>query len=110
MMLSAIPNPEISVEQELLMPLLPMAAAGILDFSGKLILDAPGIRKGRDGLEYLLVPGEMIATARDISITHQDIAYQMDTKAAIPGAISVLFMKYRVKPMDIRHLYLAGAI
>lgn len=86
-----------------------MAAAGILDFSGKLVSGTPGVREGRDGPEFLLVSRDKTATARDICITYGDMAYLMDTKAAILGAISVLCNKYRVRPADIRHLYLAGA-
>jgi len=86
-----------------------MAKAGILDFSGKIVEGAPGVRNTEDGPGYVLVPAEKTGTGRDIMITKQDMAYLMDTKAAVCGAISVLMMKYRVKITDIRHVYLAGA-
>jgi uncharacterized 2Fe-2S/4Fe-4S cluster protein (DUF4445 family) len=86
-----------------------MAAAGILDFSGKLVEGAPGVIHTRDGPVYILVPAAMTGTDKDIIITEQDMAYLMDTKAAVCGAISVLMMKYRLTIGDIRHVYLAGA-
>lgn len=86
-----------------------MAKAGILDFSGKLVDTAPGVRVGEKGSEYVLVPAEETATSQDIVITKDDLAYLMDSKAAVLGAISVMLKKYRVRIHDIRHVYLAGA-
>lgn len=86
-----------------------MAVAGILDFAGKLVEGAPGVRNTEDGPGYVLVPASDTETGRDIMITKQDMAYLMDTKAAVCGAISVLMLKYRVTIRDIRHVYLAGA-
>ncbi len=86
-----------------------MAAAGILDFSGKLVEGAPYVMDTEDGPGYVLVPAANTETGQDIMITKQDMAYLMDTKAAVCGAISVLMMKYRVTIKDITHIYLAGA-
>lgn len=86
-----------------------MAAAGIIDFTGKLVETKPGVRSGRDGLEFVLVPCEKTGTGRDICITSQDMIYLMDTKAAVCAAIGVLLKKYRVGVCDIRHVFLAGA-
>lgn len=86
-----------------------MAGAGIIDFTGKLQEKAPGVRRGEDGLEYLLVPRDQTSTHRDIVITAQDMAYLMDSKAAACGAIGVLMRKYRITVDDVRHVYLAGA-
>ncbi|MGV8109888.1 ASKHA domain-containing protein [Methanospirillum sp.] len=86
-----------------------MAHAGILDISGKLIESAPGVREGEHGLEFLLVPSHLTATGKDIVITSEDMAYLMDSKAAVLAAIIVLIKKYRLTPLDIHHVYLAGA-
>lgn len=86
-----------------------MAAAGILDFSGKLTVGAPFVKNTEDGPGYILVPAQQSGTGRDILITRQDMAYLMDSKAAVCGAISVLLQKYRVTIHDIRHVFLAGA-
>lgn len=92
-----------------------MAGAGILDFSGKLNDDVPGVRYGESGkdeseLEFLLVPSQNTVTGKDIVITGEDMAYLMDSKAAVLAAITVLLHKFRVRPGDIRHVFLAGAL
>jgi uncharacterized 2Fe-2S/4Fe-4S cluster protein (DUF4445 family) len=86
-----------------------MAQAGILDFTGKIVEGKPGVRAGPDGPEYVLVPKEGTATGRDIIITSRDMAYLMDSKAAVLGSIGVLLKKYRVHVGDVKQVYLAGA-
>jgi uncharacterized 2Fe-2S/4Fe-4S cluster protein (DUF4445 family) len=86
-----------------------MAAAGILDFTGKLVETRPGVRHGESGPEFVLVSKEETGTGRDICITSQDMVYLMDSKAAVCGAVGVLMKKYRVCASDIRHVFLAGA-
>jgi uncharacterized 2Fe-2S/4Fe-4S cluster protein (DUF4445 family) len=86
-----------------------MVAAGILDFTGRLVEGRCGVRKGTGGPEFVLVPKEKTATGRDIVITRDDMAYLIDSKAAACGSIGVLLKKYRVGVTDIRHVYLAGA-
>ncbi|MDD1693158.1 MAG: ASKHA domain-containing protein [Methanoregula sp.] len=86
-----------------------MVAAGILDFTGRLVSGKPGVRSGPEGPEFVLVPGEKTATGKDIVITKNDMAYLIDSKAAACGGIGVLINKYRVGVADIRHVYLAGA-
>ncbi|MDD1672898.1 MAG: ASKHA domain-containing protein [Methanomicrobiales archaeon] len=83
--------------------------ASILDFTGRLVLGAPWVREGPAGMEYLLVPSELTQIERDIVITQQDMAYIMDSKAAVCGAISVLMKKYRIALEDVCHVFLAGA-
>jgi uncharacterized 2Fe-2S/4Fe-4S cluster protein (DUF4445 family) len=86
-----------------------MVSAGILDFTGKLVDTKPGVRIGDDGPEFVLVPHEKTGTGHDICITSRDMAYLMDSKAAVCGAVGVLLKKYRVGVHDIRHVFLAGA-
>jgi uncharacterized 2Fe-2S/4Fe-4S cluster protein (DUF4445 family) len=86
-----------------------MASAGILDFTGKLVDGKPGVIHGENGLVYVLVPKDQSATGRDIVLTSQDMIYLMDSKAAACGAIGVLMKKYRIRLVDIRHVFLAGA-
>lgn len=86
-----------------------MAEAGIIDFAGKLREDLPSVRRTKDGLEYVVVTADRTGTARDIIITQRDIDYLMDSKAATCGGIAVLLKKYKILPVDIRHIYLAGA-
>lgn len=86
-----------------------MVAAGILDFTGRIVSGKPGVREGPDGPEYVLVPGAKTATGQDIVITRNDMAYLIDSKAAACGAIGVLMNKYRVGISDVRTVCLSGA-
>jgi uncharacterized 2Fe-2S/4Fe-4S cluster protein (DUF4445 family) len=86
-----------------------MVAAGILDFTGKLVEGRSKVREGTGGLEFVLVPKEKTATGQDIIITRDDMAYLMDSKAATCASIGVLLKKYRVGITDIHHVFLAGA-
>ncbi len=86
-----------------------MVTSGIVDFTGRLVEDKPGVRLGKEGLEYVLVSCEETAVGRDIVITKQDLAYLMDSKAAACGAIGVLLKKYRIPVNSVRNVYFAGA-
>jgi len=86
-----------------------MFRTNVLDFAGKIVPNGPQVREGKDGLEYLLVPTEKTQIGRDIVITQRDLAYIMDSKAALLGAIGVLMKKYKVTVKDVTNVYLAGA-
>jgi len=87
-----------------------MFSVGILDFAGKIVKGrTPLVRRGRDGLEYVVVPAGKTAIGRDIVITQRDMDYIMDSKAAACGAITVLMKKLKLSIYDIQNLYLAGA-
>jgi uncharacterized 2Fe-2S/4Fe-4S cluster protein (DUF4445 family) len=86
-----------------------MVRAGILDFSGKLVEGAHGVKMTEYGPAYVLVQAPNTDTGMDIIITKQDMGYLMDTKAAICGAISVLLKKNRLSVRDVKQVYLAGA-
>lgn len=86
-----------------------MYRSGILDFAGKIVPGGQRVREGKEGQEYLLVPAEKTQIDRDIVITQRDMAYIMDSKAALSGAIGVLMKKYKITVKDVTHVYLAGA-
>lgn len=87
-----------------------MFAAGILDFTGKIVAGKTAlVRRGRDRLEYVLVPAEKTDIGRDIVITQRDMEYLMDSKAATCGAILVLMRKLKISVNDVKKVYLAGA-
>jgi len=87
-----------------------MFSTGILDFTGKIVeAKTPLVRKGGDGLEYVLVHGEKTDIGTDIVITQRDMDYLMDSKAATCGAIVVLMRKLKITIYDVRNIYLAGA-
>ncbi len=83
--------------------------SGILDFTGRLVVGSTWVREGPYGPEYLIAPASVSGIERDIVITQQDMAYIMDSKAAVCGAISVLMKKYRVTLDQVEEVYLAGA-
>ncbi len=87
-----------------------MFSVGILDFAGKIVKKrTPLVRRGRDGLEYVIVPAERTAIGRDIVITQRDMDYIMDSKAAACGGIMVLMRKFKLSIYDVKNFYLAGA-
>jgi uncharacterized 2Fe-2S/4Fe-4S cluster protein (DUF4445 family) len=87
-----------------------MSSVGILDFRGKIVEGkTPLVRKGRDGLEYVVVPAEKTAISRDIVITQRDMDYIMDSKGATCGGIMVLMRKFKHSIYDVKNFYLAGA-
>ncbi|HIE14279.1 TPA: DUF4445 domain-containing protein, partial [Candidatus Bathyarchaeota archaeon] len=87
-----------------------MYSVGLLDFAGKIVEGKTSlVRRGRDGLEYVVVPAEKTAIGRDIVITQRDIDYLMDSKAANCGGIIVLMRKLKLTIYDVKHVYLAGA-
>ncbi|MCK4478357.1 DUF4445 domain-containing protein [Candidatus Bathyarchaeota archaeon] len=87
-----------------------MFRVGILDFSGKIVVGrAALVRKGRDGLEYVIAPAEKTTIGRDIVITQRDMDYIMDSKAASCGGIMVLMRKFNLSIYDVKNFYLAGA-
>jgi uncharacterized 2Fe-2S/4Fe-4S cluster protein (DUF4445 family) len=83
----------------------------ILDSLGKIRGDSisPRVRRGDEGLEYLLVPAEENDIGRDIVITQRDIDNLMDSKAATCAAVSVLMKKVGISVSDVDNLYLFGA-
>ncbi len=87
-----------------------MFTVGVLDFRGKIVEGRTSlVRKGRDGLEYVITPAEKTAIGRDIVITQQDIDYLMDSKAAALGGILVLMRKFNFSIYDVKTFYIAGA-
>jgi uncharacterized 2Fe-2S/4Fe-4S cluster protein (DUF4445 family) len=87
-----------------------MFSVGILDFAGKIVKGRTSlVRRGRDGLEYVIVPSEKTAIGRDIVITQRDMDYIMDSKGAACGGILVLMRKFKMSIYDVKNFYLAGA-
>jgi uncharacterized 2Fe-2S/4Fe-4S cluster protein (DUF4445 family) len=87
-----------------------MFSAGILDFAGKIVGDHTSlVRKGDDGLEYVITYADKTAIGRDIVITQRDMDYVMDSKAATCGGVMVLMKKFKFSIYDVKNFYLAGA-
>jgi len=87
-----------------------MFRVGVLDFRGKIVEGRTSlVRKGRDGLEYVIAPAGKTAIGRDVVITQRDMDYLMDSKAAALGGILVLMRKFDLSIYDVKNFYLAGA-
>ena len=88
-----------------------MYRSGLVDSFGKIRDEerTPLIRRGVDGLEYVLSPASDNELDRDIVITQRDLDNLMDSKAAVCGSVAVLMKKVGATIADIRNVYLAGA-
>jgi len=84
--------------------------AKIIDRSGKIRKDAGSsrIRKGREGLEFVLAGNSETQTGEDIVITQVDIDNLIRSKGAIYTAAKVLASKMGLKLADVEKIYLAG--
>jgi uncharacterized 2Fe-2S/4Fe-4S cluster protein (DUF4445 family) len=81
---------------------------GVLDRSGRLHADAPGVRQGEAGLELLVAPAASSATGRDIVLTAADIETLLRSKAAVYAGAAVLARRLGVEMTDIERVYIAG--
>lgn len=87
-----------------------MKEAGIIDRAGKL-LDRAGcnyIRKGNEGLEYILIPVEHSSSNQDIVITESDIKNLLRAKGAIFAGIRSMLQLVHLDIDAIERVYIAG--
>jgi uncharacterized 2Fe-2S/4Fe-4S cluster protein (DUF4445 family) len=85
--------------------------SGIIGQNGHFItkLSSNRIRRGSDGYEYVLVPGEDTETGSDIVITEIDIDNLIKAKAAIYAGFKTLLKEVGHQPEDIERIFVAGA-
>jgi len=81
---------------------------GVIDFTGNLQRN-PRVRRGDDGLEYVIVKSDESATGKDIVLTQKDIDTLIMSKAAVCAGISVLLKKAGLDIEDINRFFIAGA-
>lgn len=81
---------------------------GIVDFQGNLNGRNPRVRRGENGLEYVVVDAEESATGEDIVLTQKDIDTLIQSKAAVCAGISVLLKKSGLSIEDIDRFAIAG--
>ena len=87
-----------------------MFTTGIMNSLGQIReVDSPLVRRGRDGMEYVVVPALETDLEKDITITQRDIEKLLDSKAATCAAISVLMRKVGLTISEVDVLYLSGA-
>jgi len=83
--------------------------AGAINARGRLQPGAAGVRAGRDGLEFLLVPAGETATGSDISLCQHDIDEIQMAKGAIQAGIAVLLEATGTRLEELDEVVLAGA-
>lgn len=86
-----------------------MRRVGALNDKGRFQVDFPGVRRGRDGLEYLLVPAGQTGAGEDITITQHDVDEILFAKGAILAGITVLLEVAGITLDDLDEVVLAGA-
>jgi len=87
-----------------------MLEAGIIDRAGK-ISDAnisPNIRKGTEGMEYVLAFSNESGDGKDVVITESDIKNLLRAKAAVFAGIRTMLQKVDLDIDDIDRVYVAG--
>jgi uncharacterized 2Fe-2S/4Fe-4S cluster protein (DUF4445 family) len=81
----------------------------IIDRRGRLVRDAPHVRKNDHGFELLLVPGERSGTGRDIVMTQKDVNEIQLAKGAIATGLETLLEATQTPPEEIKEVIIAGA-
>jgi uncharacterized 2Fe-2S/4Fe-4S cluster protein (DUF4445 family) len=81
----------------------------IIDRRGRIMRDAPHVRKNDHGYELLLVPGERSGTGRDIVMTQKDVNEIQLAKGAIATGLETLLEATHTPPEEIKEVIIAGA-
>ena len=92
----------------LLDALAELLRAGILDRRGDLRRDAPNVREGQDGLEFVIAERDRTRLETDLVLTQADIRNLMRSKAAIYAAVRTLLDSLDLATDAIRQVFLAG--
>jgi uncharacterized 2Fe-2S/4Fe-4S cluster protein (DUF4445 family) len=71
-------------------------------------IGSPRLREGKDGLEFLLVPGSKTGHGQDIVITQRDLAELQMAKSAVHAGVALL--TELATGEEMRRVILAGAV
>lgn len=82
---------------------------GLVNERGRLCRDAPAVRVGRDGPEFVLVPAAASGTGADIVVTQRDVEEIQLAKGAIQAGVRVLLEATGTAPDAVRDVVVAGA-
>lgn len=85
-----------------------MFNSGIIDRSGHLAEDATGVRKGSNGLEFVVVPADKTGIGKTIVIREPELKSFIMTKGAIYSGCSTLLKTLGFNFNDLATLYIAG--
>src|SRR5579859_1254305 len=86
-----------------------MHRTGVVDDRGRLNRQAPGVRQGERGWEFLLVPAALTGTGRDIVVTQSDVNEIQLAKGAIATGLETLLEATQTPPEDVAEVIVAGA-
>jgi len=88
-----------------------MLKTGLIDSSGRfnMKVKTSRLRRNENSVEFVIAWRDETANAYDIVVTQNDIREIQLAKAAIYTGASILMKHRKVKPEDIRRIYLAGA-
>jgi len=87
-----------------------MFLSGVIDQKGRIReeIRSPRIRRGEDGLEYVIAWKEETAIEKDIVLTEVDINNILRAKAAIYAGFSLLLKQVGFNFNDVSKIYIAG--
>ncbi|MFC1524942.1 ASKHA domain-containing protein [Planctomycetota bacterium] len=88
-----------------------MRRVGLLDRAGKIAKESKTkrVRKGDEGLEYVLAWAKETEIGKDVIITQSDLDNLMRSKAAVFAGVRVLLKKMGYACRDVGRFYIAGA-
>jgi uncharacterized 2Fe-2S/4Fe-4S cluster protein (DUF4445 family) len=82
---------------------------GLLNARGRLDRDAPGVRRGRDGLEVLIAPAAETGNGADIVVIQGDVDEIQLAKGAIAAGVQALVAATGTDPAEVGEVIVAGA-
>ncbi len=82
---------------------------GRINARGRLRADAAGVRRGRDGLEFLLATAGETGSGKDIVVTQSDIDEIQLAKGAIAAGVRVLLQATETDADSVQEVIVAGA-
>ncbi len=83
--------------------------AGVINPTGRMLTTDPNVRRGPDGLEYVVVESDASALREDIVLTQKDVRELQKAKAAVYTGASILMKRMEIKTEDVERIYLSGA-
>ena len=87
-----------------------MAQAGILNASGRIQAEKPGVSEGPDGdRRFTLAPAHATGLGEDLTISQHDVRAIQLAKGAIRGGIATLLAEHDLTVDDLDELLVAGA-
>ena len=94
----------------LIQALSEMKEAGVIDRAGKVLenWDFHQVRRGNEGMEYILVPAENSGSEQEITVTEGDVKNLLRAKGAIFAGIRTMLQMVQLDINDIDKVYIAG--